>query len=170
MFIPEESFVDGNGNYAGGFEQGGLTGSNTWPNSNGWYKDEDWVPEIGQFIKGDARTGEYSFVVDLKNGIGTLQNIYAARINYNLTLKPNTQYRISFWAKNTNIMYGVTVYDGDGNQLLWTYPYSGEGDGWGEVEATFTTGEDGKIRLRLSNLKQEDAYLKIDDFSIKEVR
>lgn len=170
LFIPEESFVDGNGNYAGGFEQGGLTGSNTWPNSNGWYKDEDWVPEIGQFIKGDARTGEYSFVVDLKNGIGTLQNIYAARINYNLTLKPNTQYRISFWAKNTNIMYGVTVFDGDWNQLLWTYPYSGEGDGWGEVEAAFTTGEDGKIRLRLSNLKQEDAYLKIDDFSIKEVR
>ena len=67
-------------------------------------------------------------------------------------------------------MYGVTVYDGDGNQLLWTYPYSGEDNGWGEVEATFTTGEDGKIRLRLSNIKVENAYVKIDDFSIKEVR
>ena len=173
LFVPEESFVDSNGNYAGGFEQGTLNGvKNQWPNSNGWYKEESWMPELAQFATGDARTGDYYLKVDVANGIGVAGN-YSARWAYNLTLKPNTQYTLSFWAKNSNGMFGVTVADKNKGQIKWTYPATVSEDTvdqWIEREATFMTPEDGKIMIRLSNLTKEDMIVNMDDFSIKESR
>ena len=169
LFIPQEEFVDSNGNYAGGFEQGGLTGSNVWPNSNGWYKEFDWMPELGIFKKGDSRTGDYSFFVDVPNGIGVAGE-YSARWRYNLTLKPNTQYTLSMWSKDSNVMYGVTIISGSGEQLIWTYPAGGEEGVWTQREISFTSPSDGKIAVRLSNININSAYVNLDDISIKESR
>lgn len=169
LFIPEEEFVDSNGNYAGGFEQGALTGSNVWPNSNGWYKEFDWMPELGVFKKGDARTGDYSFFVDVANGVG-VPGEYSARWRYNLTLKPDTQYTLSMWSKNSNVMYGVTVISGSGEQLVWTYPAGGEEDVWTQREINFTSPSDGRVSIRLSNLNIDNACVNLDDISIQESR
>lgn len=169
LFVPEESFVDSNGNYMGGFEQGGLTGTDTWPNSNGWIKDVSWTNEPGQVKSGDARTGNNSFIVDVANGIGVSGN-YDARWRYNITLKGNTQYTLSMWSKNSNAMFGMEVQNGDGAQIVWTYPATG-GDGeWVKREITFMTPSDGRIRLRMSNIQKSDALVNLDDISIKESR
>ena len=171
LFVPEESFVDGDGNYAGGFEQGTLNGTKSaWP-SNGWYKEESWMKELAQFTKGDARTGDYYLKVDVANGIGISGN-YNARWAYNLVLKPNTLYTLSFWSRNSNGMFGITAQDNAGNQLKWTYPagdseMTGE---WIQREVTFTSPEDGKVKIRLSNIVKEDMVVNLDDISIKEAR
>lgn len=174
LFIPEESFVDSKGNYAGGFEQGTLNGVKANYPSDGWYKEETWMNDVGQFKTGDSRTGDYSFVVDVANGIGGGESSYDRRWAYNLQLKPNTQYTLTMWSKNSNCMYGVTIIDGETKaQLKWTYPanYSLETkDQWLERVATFTTGSSGKIRVRLSNTMQSDALVNLDDISIKEAR
>ncbi len=169
LFVPEEEFVDSKGNYAGGFEQGGLTGTNTWPNSNGWYKEFDWMPDLGIFKKGDSRTGNYSFFVDVPNGVG-VPGDYSARWRYNLTLKPNTQYTLSMWSKDSNVMYGVTIISGSGEQLIWTYPAGGEEGVWTQREINFTSPSDGRIAVRLSNINVNTAQVNLDDISIKESR
>ena len=67
---------------------------------------------------------------------------------------------------------GITAQDNAGNQLKWTYPagdseMTGE---WIQREVTFTSPEDGKVKIRLSNIVKEDMVVNLDDISIKEAR
>lgn len=174
LYNPPESFLDSSGNYAGGFEQGGLTGNKNAANSDGWY-NAGWKP-VGTFLKGEngeARTGDYCLFVDTTNNFA---DQYSAQWCYNLQLEPNTTYTFSYWYKTSGGWFSMSVHDFSTDETLsWSSPnivLTGENAGqWVKNEATFTAGSDGRIYIKLMNMKNsEPLVLYLDDLSIKEDR
>ena len=136
VFEPINVFVDAEGNYDGGFEQGSLL-EGSWgtmsdvANSSGWYERLTYGNDVGVILKDKemARTGEHCFYVNLFEGVGdygmwTETNTMSCW-TYNLELQPNTTYTLSYWYKViAHGGFSFTVRDPEtpSVNLVWTQP------------------------------------------------
>ena len=181
VYVPVEMFVDANGNYNGGFEDGGykLTydEANKLENSNGWYvhvDDKGNPNNCGEFTTEEAHSGKYSFKVDYENGIGTVGQ-YTSFMVYNLKLEPSRTYHFGMWYKTKRGSTSITVRPAGSNENL---AYTGLTDteeedfDWHYTEVDFTAPDDGLVRIVIMNTSKtvNDTKFYIDDMTITEFR
>ena len=136
VFIPVNVFVDAEGNYDGGFEQGTLL-AGSWDtmsgvtNSSGWYERLTYGNDVGVILNDPemARTGDSCFYVNLYEGVGDYGIWSDAPTmscwTYNLELQPNTTYTLTYWYKViAHGGFSFTVRDPETPtyNLVWTQP------------------------------------------------
>ena len=136
VFIPVNVFVDAQGNYDGGFEQGTLL-AGSWDtmsgvtNSSGWYERLTYGNDVGVILNDPemARTGDSCFYVNLYEGVGDYGIWSDAPTmscwTYNLELQPNTTYTLTYWYKViAHGGFSFTVRDPETPtyNLVWTQP------------------------------------------------
>ncbi len=171
LYIPEEMFVDASGNYAGGFEGiTGLTGDRNAENSNGWYDYGNIGRGMnGEYSSADAHSGSQCYHIDVENGIGE-DLLYYYMEGYNLKLKPNTQYTISAWYKQTRGTVSLTVRDKSNNNLCWVPPGT-TGEDWEYRDVNFVTDDTGLVTVVLMSMSEQGDgpnRIWLDDISITE--
>lgn len=172
LFESKEMFLDAKGNYAGGFEQGGLTGNGSEKNSNGWYELSHWESPFAEFVKDKsiAYEGEYCLHYAPSKGIGSMGQ-YASNMAFNLELDGGAMYEISFMSKGTMTTgFGsLTVRDYDNQNLCWSN-YTAA-DEWTSTDPVrFTTPSDGKVKVVFMSTGETDMDIYIDNLIIREVR
>ena len=200
VFVPVNVFVDAEGNYDGGFEQGTLM-EGSWDNmsdvanSSGWYERLKYGNHVGVILNDPelARTGNSCFYVNLFEGVGDYGIWSKAETmscwTYNLQLQPNTTYTLTYWYKLiAHGGFSFTVRDPETPtyNLVWTQPgqqltaeeqllaiESGE---WTQGSMTFTTPASGRVIVCLQNNREYDANnplnsaFYLDDIEIFEQR
>ena len=181
VYVPTEMFVDANGNYAGGFEDGEYKATydddHLSENSNGWYvyNDDRGNPNnCGRFTAEEAHSGKYSFKVDYENGIGTAGQ-YTTFMVYNLKLEPSRTYHFGMWYKTKRGSISITVRPvGSTDNLCYTGLTNTEEDDteWHYTEVDFNSPDDGLVRVVIMNSSKTvtDTRFYIDDMTITEFR
>lgn len=131
--------------------------------SEGWYQ----VSGAGSVTDEEAHTGKYCFKVDKINGI----NNQWGKTQQKLTVKPNTNYTLTFWYKAVKdvSMFSIRALDNDKKDIAdyWSPAYDEE---WKQATLVFTTGDYDTIYIRIDNGTGTKSVGYFDDFELKETR
>jgi hypothetical protein len=200
VFVPVNVFVDAEGNYDGGFEQGTLL-EGSWENmadvanSSGWYERLTYGNDVGVILNDPAKahSGNSCFYVNLFEGAGDY-GIWSDATTmscwtYNLQLQPNTSYNLTYWYKLiAHGGFSFTVRDPETPtlNLVWTQPgqqltpedmaIAIENGTWMQGSMGFTTPASGRVIVCLQNNRAYDANnpansaFYLDDIEIFEQR
>jgi hypothetical protein len=149
----------------GSFEIGGIS-------PDGWAGNA-WIPSEAAFTWDSTQSHSGARSIKIASSIAN-----DARWTQRITVKPNTEYRLSGWIKTENVTHTLETYDAGANLSLFD-PYSfiysvglfGTNN-WKNVSMTFNTGSNTEISIacRLGMwIGSSSGVAWFDDLSLEEI-